>query len=672
MTNKQVLIKKNKKQLILYLMIIFFLIMLFNSHIIIAEEDKKIDYNKLINSKSADLEVNMTFKARLFRNENSNIKNISLKTRAYPKNNSYQRVLFFETQPSSKIINNELFSELMPNEILYFKLNSIVQRQKTYLVDREISFPQTLKVIDDDIYKKLQRTEKLNFNERIKHKASEITEGSPDLFTAVSQIGFWIYKNMEYDLNYSNVEKDALWVFENMRGTCDEYSNLYAAMLRSIGIPARIVSGISYSDLEETRGFNPHAWIEVYFNDIGWVPFDANYAEFGFLDNTHIILDYPEENKSQITYSWIGRNVEVVGESNDINISVIKFEEEKFEENDLELEALVFRNSIYLESYNVVYVKIKNKIKSYRTICLKISENKNIILEDDVENCVVLKPESESVLYWVLRTNNFERGFIYKVPVVIYNNMYSINTSFIVSEESPVLNREEAYNFVRSFDKKDYIRKFDFKCSPKEFYEDEENVSCEFKNSGNTILEPFIVCFSNQCSETKLSINDNVTLNFKANTSKIGFSRAEIIIKADNFSKNYFFEYKVIEIPKIEITNVEIPSTTKFKENFRIKTRIKIVSGDLNYAKFEIIHKNFKRELSVENLQEDNEIVIELPSKLLNEGLNDLIIRIFYYDKHQRKYVVEKPTSIELEKLSFWQKILLMLYKIQEKFNLSI
>jgi transglutaminase-like putative cysteine protease len=628
-------------------------------------ENQNREYNNLIKSKIANLELNITLKARLIKGRDYSIKNISLKTKSFPKKTSYQKIIYFETKPNSTIENEELITKLIPEDIISFKLNSIILRERAYLVNKDVPFPERTYGMEEY----LKRTKVLNFNERIKQKASEIIEGSPDLFSAVTEIGFWIYKNMEYDLNYSNLEKDALWVFENMRGTCDEYSNLYAAMLRSIGIPARIVNGIAYSDLEETKGFNPHAWIEVYFNEIGWVPFDANYGEFGFLDNSHIILEYPKENKSQITYSWFGNNVEVVGESNFINASVINIS--GYDDEDLGIEVNVFKKEVYLESYNVIYSIIENKMNSYRTICLKISENRNLVLEDDVEKCTVLKPESKSTIYWILRTMNFERNYIYRVPVVVYNNLHKVNTSFIVSQDYPVVSKDDAYNFVKQFDKREYVRKIEIKCSPKEFYEDENNLVCEFKNSGNTIFDPLTVCSSKECFEIKLSINDDKTLNFKINNSKIGFSREDISLSAENFSKKYFFEYKVIEIPKISISSVEIPQNTNFRENFRIKILVKKEKGDLDYATLHLIHKNFERRLNIENLEEENELLIELPSKLLNEGNNEITIRIDYSDKHQRNYFVESKTNIILNKLNLWQRILLQIYKLQEKLNIS-
>jgi MYXO-CTERM domain-containing protein len=53
-----------------------------------------------------------------------------------------------------------------------------------------------------------------------------------------------------------------------------------ALMLRMSGIPARVVSGFSPGSFNKDSGeyrvrdLDAHSWVEVFFNDIGWVTFD--------------------------------------------------------------------------------------------------------------------------------------------------------------------------------------------------------------------------------------------------------------------------------------------------------------------------------------------------------------------------------------------------------------
>jgi hypothetical protein len=66
-------------------------------------------------------------------------------------------------------------------------------------------------------------------------------------------------------------------------GYCQQFSGAMALMLRMMGIPARVASGFSPGTSTDSgtyvvRDFDAHSWVEVYFNDIGWVPFDPTPA----------------------------------------------------------------------------------------------------------------------------------------------------------------------------------------------------------------------------------------------------------------------------------------------------------------------------------------------------------------------------------------------------------
>jgi hypothetical protein len=63
------------------------------------------------------------------------------------------------------------------------------------------------------------------------------------------------------------------------RGYCEQYAGTMAVMVRAAGIPARVALG--YTPGKEQRdgsrlitSDDAHAWVEVYFQSLGWVPFD--------------------------------------------------------------------------------------------------------------------------------------------------------------------------------------------------------------------------------------------------------------------------------------------------------------------------------------------------------------------------------------------------------------
>jgi transglutaminase-like putative cysteine protease len=67
----------------------------------------------------------------------------------------------------------------------------------------------------------------------------------------------------------------------NKVGYCEQYAGTYAAMARSIGLPARVAVGFTPGDVDpnnpnlyHVRGEHAHAWPEVYLGEYGWVPFE--------------------------------------------------------------------------------------------------------------------------------------------------------------------------------------------------------------------------------------------------------------------------------------------------------------------------------------------------------------------------------------------------------------
>jgi hypothetical protein len=94
------------------------------------------------------------------------------------------------------------------------------------------------------------------------------------------------------------------------KGNCQNYCHLSAALLRAAGIPVRIVKGVVLRNPENINrpegvtifkiGKKKHSWIEVWFPDLGWVPFDPQSREGlapGRLVRVEVVLDNSETRK---------------------------------------------------------------------------------------------------------------------------------------------------------------------------------------------------------------------------------------------------------------------------------------------------------------------------------------------------------------------------------------
>jgi transglutaminase-like putative cysteine protease len=90
-----------------------------------------------------------------------------------------------------------------------------------------------------------------------------------------------------YTLELPGVEATdplAYFLFERKKGHCEYFASSMTVMLRTMGIPARVVNGFrggEYNDLTGSyivRERDAHSWVEAYFPEFGWVAFDPTPA----------------------------------------------------------------------------------------------------------------------------------------------------------------------------------------------------------------------------------------------------------------------------------------------------------------------------------------------------------------------------------------------------------
>ena len=119
-------------------------------------------------------------------------------------------------------------------------------------------------------------------NEKIQKTALEIVGNEFDVFKCSKLINKWVFKNLK-NKNYTVIYASALEVLENLEGDCSEHSLLFIALARSLGIPARGVLGLVYS--EDINAFAFHVWAEVFAGK--WIGMDPSLG-LDFMTPVHI------------------------------------------------------------------------------------------------------------------------------------------------------------------------------------------------------------------------------------------------------------------------------------------------------------------------------------------------------------------------------------------------
>jgi tetratricopeptide (TPR) repeat protein len=109
-------------------------------------------------------------------------------------------------------------------------------------------------------------------------QARQIAGDDRDAWSVARKLATWTNKNLEWKVVIS---ADPVETLATREADCSEFSALFVAMARSLGLPARMVTGLAYNG----SSFGGHAWVEVWAGR--WIELDPTWGT-SFVDATHI------------------------------------------------------------------------------------------------------------------------------------------------------------------------------------------------------------------------------------------------------------------------------------------------------------------------------------------------------------------------------------------------
>jgi transglutaminase-like putative cysteine protease len=122
---------------------------------------------------------------------------------------------------------------------------------------------------------------------RISNLAEKVTVSAPSNYDKAVALEQYLSTHFGYTLELPrSLPQDPLadFLFVRKRGHCEYFASSMAVMLRSLGVPSRIVTGFrggEFNDLTGqyvVRASDAHSWVEAYFPGYGWVSFDPTPA----------------------------------------------------------------------------------------------------------------------------------------------------------------------------------------------------------------------------------------------------------------------------------------------------------------------------------------------------------------------------------------------------------
>ena len=127
-------------------------------------------------------------------------------------------------------------------------------------------------------------------------------ETSPTV--VAERINRWVYDSLRKEITVG--VPSALSTLRSRVGDCNEHTQLYVALARAAGIPARVAAGLAYLDGK----FYYHAWPEVWLER--WVAVDPTFGQFP-ADASHL----------RFTIGGLGRQAELLRLMGALHVDVI-------------------------------------------------------------------------------------------------------------------------------------------------------------------------------------------------------------------------------------------------------------------------------------------------------------------------------------------------------------
>jgi len=238
-----------------------------------------------------------------------------------PRNSKGQTLLSYNlnVDPKPKDISNRVdffgnnitgFSLQQPHKELHVIAESIIDR--SYDSVRDSFFSEACKKVTlNDAYEMLKRNDDItildakqyilesifirNISNIIKDYTLVSFQENRSVFEATHELMQRIFTDFSFVSGFTTISTPLNEVMEEKKGVCQDFAQIAIACLRSIGLPARYMSGyietIPPPGKKKLIGADAsHAWFAVFIPSFGWVDFDPTNNQIP--GNQHLVIGW--------------------------------------------------------------------------------------------------------------------------------------------------------------------------------------------------------------------------------------------------------------------------------------------------------------------------------------------------------------------------------------------
>jgi len=589
----------------------------------------------------------------------ASVNQVSAELSLVPKNTNRQQVLLNSVTPRQNIIKYSWDDgELGKKNFQY--IAKIQTNNHREAIRTKMPFPVT---DTTGVEEYLAETKTIDSHHpKIIAKAADLAEGEDDLFKVVFKLASWVEENVNYDLNTltEKASQKASWVLENRQGVCDEMTSLFIAMARSLGIPARFVKGISYSNSPLfSYPWQPHGWAEVYFPGVGWVSFDVTFGEYGYIDVTHIHLrDSFDPQDPDSAYQWTANNVEL--QAQPLNLEVLVKDRGQLLAEEIELQYELFSPEVGFGSHNLVKGILTNRANYYAATTLQLATPPEVSVIGRNKRTILLEPNQIRETFWIIKIpEDLDPNYIYTFPALIYSEKnVTFRNKFTAQPDKLSYSREEIEKLIIVDEEKSYSRQVMFICRGSEQLKlgEKTKITCQIKNSGNANLAGVKFCLEKDCEIIDLPINQIREKSQTITAANPGWNKIFVSAENEFIEKKSGFNYAVFDQPKVNIS-FDYPEILTFADAGKM---IALINKDSfsspQLVEVKLTGPGIKSSWQTPELRQQEKISLDLRQARLGFK-NKFKVQITWRDSNQQKYSRQEMVIIPGKAQNYKEKI---------------
>jgi len=240
--------------------------------------------------------------------------------RLKPKVTPYQNIIEFSMEITPKVFESHEFTDMFGNCNTHMLIREphnslcVIGKSKVEIFPERIAehlenvksnsvtYAHALERLShfhiDDVYAKQYLFESALIpygSQNIKAYALESFRKDRDIFEATHVFMERIFNDFQFLSGFSDITTPVEEIFEAKKGVCQDFAQFAISALRTIGLPAKYMSGyietLSAPGVKTLFGADAsHAWFAVYIPNAGWVEFDPTNNIMP--KEQHILLGY--------------------------------------------------------------------------------------------------------------------------------------------------------------------------------------------------------------------------------------------------------------------------------------------------------------------------------------------------------------------------------------------